>query len=94
MGRLALILLLCALIAFAVHPQSCVNPEDTAKLVNKHVCIDVHVYDVVELADGTRFLDVCARIRRMRNAASQLSACGWIARKWARCGSFATRMWM
>jgi hypothetical protein len=40
--------------------KSCVNPEDAAKLVNKHVCIDVHVYDAVELADGTRFLDECA----------------------------------
>jgi len=27
---------------------------------NKDVCVLVHVYDVVELADGTRFLDVCA----------------------------------
>jgi hypothetical protein len=23
------------------------------------VCIDAHVYDIVELPDGTRFLDVC-----------------------------------
>ena len=27
--------------------------------VNKDVCVAVHVYDVVELPDGTRFLDVC-----------------------------------
>ena len=40
--------------------KSCVNPEDAAKQVNKHVCVDVHVNDVVELADGTRYLDVCA----------------------------------
>lgn len=26
---------------------------------NKDVCVAAHVYDVVELADGTRFLDVC-----------------------------------
>jgi hypothetical protein len=24
------------------------------------VCIHAHVYDVIELADGTRFLDVCS----------------------------------
>lgn len=26
---------------------------------NKDICVSAHVYDVVELADGTRFLDVC-----------------------------------
>jgi hypothetical protein len=43
----------------AAHPKPCINPDDAAKLVNKDVCIQTHVYDVVELADGTRFLDVC-----------------------------------
>ena len=28
--------------------------------LNRDVCISAHVYDVVELADGTRFLDVCS----------------------------------
>jgi hypothetical protein len=28
-------------------------------MVNKDVCITAHVYDVVELPDGTRFLDIC-----------------------------------
>ncbi len=60
MGRLALILLLCPLAAFAAHTKPCVNADEAAKLVNKDVCIDAHVYDVVELQDGTRFLDVCA----------------------------------
>jgi hypothetical protein len=46
--------------AIAAHPKPCMNSEDAAKLVNKDVCVDVHVYDVVELSDGTRFLDVCA----------------------------------
>lgn len=27
---------------------------------HKDVCVEVHVYDVVEVADGTRFLDVCS----------------------------------
>ncbi len=60
MRRFALFVLLCPLAAFAVHPKACVNPEDTAKVLNKDVCVNAHVYDVVELADGTRFLDVCA----------------------------------
>jgi hypothetical protein len=46
--------------ALASHPKPCVNLDDAAQLVNKDVCIEAHVYDVVELADGTRFLDVCA----------------------------------
>jgi hypothetical protein len=44
---------------FASHPKPCIPRDEAAKLVNKDVCVDVHVYDVVELTDGTRFLDVC-----------------------------------
>jgi hypothetical protein len=33
--------------------------DEATKLVNKDVCVTAHVYDVVELPDGTRFLDVC-----------------------------------
>jgi hypothetical protein len=29
-------------------------------MVNKDVCVSAHVYDVVQLPNGTRFLDVCA----------------------------------
>jgi hypothetical protein len=28
-------------------------------MVNKDVCVSAHIYDVVQLPDGTRFLDVC-----------------------------------
>ena len=28
--------------------------------INKDICVSAHVYDVVELPDGTRFLDVCS----------------------------------
>lgn len=59
MGRVALFVLLCPLAAFAADSKPCVKPEDVAKVLNKDVCIDAHVYDVVELPDGTRFLDVC-----------------------------------
>jgi hypothetical protein len=44
----------------ASHPKPCIPTDEAAKLVNKDVCVEVHVYDVVELPDGTRFLDVCS----------------------------------
>ncbi len=44
---------------FAAAPMVCVPPDSVSRPTNKEVCVDVHVYEVVELADGTRFLDVC-----------------------------------
>ena len=38
---------------------SCYHPDDAIHHLNKNLCISAHVYAVVELADGTRFLDVC-----------------------------------
>jgi hypothetical protein len=38
----------------------CVTAEEATKLIDKDVCVSAHIYDVVELPDGTRFLDVCA----------------------------------
>jgi len=29
-------------------------------MLNKDICVSAHIYDVVELPDGTRFLDVCS----------------------------------
>ena len=31
-----------------------------AQILNKDICISAHIYDVVQLPDGTRFLDVCS----------------------------------
>jgi hypothetical protein len=31
-----------------------------AQMLNKDVCVSAHIYDVVQLPDGTRFLDVCS----------------------------------
>lgn len=45
--------------AAAAHPRSCVTADQAMKMVNKDVCVSAHIYDVVELSDGTRFLDVC-----------------------------------
>jgi len=45
--------------SFAAHPKPCVSAGEASKMLNKDVCISTHVYDVVQLPDGTRFLDVC-----------------------------------
>jgi hypothetical protein len=47
-------------LAFAGTQKPCVTAEEATKLVNKDVCVTAHIYEVVELPDGTRFLDVCA----------------------------------
>jgi hypothetical protein len=39
--------------------KSCISIDEAAKQANKDVCITAHVYALVELADGVRFLDVC-----------------------------------
>ena len=59
--RLGWVVLLAALapaLAFAGKPRPCLTAEEASKLVNKDVCVSAHIYDVVELPDGTRFLDV------------------------------------
>ncbi len=40
--------------------KPCFGWVDAERHLNQDVCIRAHVYDVVELADGTRFLDVCS----------------------------------
>jgi hypothetical protein len=62
MRRIAVLALLVALPATALAggPKPCVTADQAAKMVNKDVCITAHVYEVVELPDGTRFLDICA----------------------------------
>lgn len=55
----AFALLLASAHAFA-KPAPCVTADQAATMVNKDICVSAHIYDVVELPDGTRFLDVCA----------------------------------
>jgi hypothetical protein len=38
----------------------CIAPEATVAVINKDTCVSAHVYDVVQLRSGTRFLDVCS----------------------------------
>lgn len=46
-------------LVFAGGPKPCISADEAGKVINKDVCITAHVYDVVELPNGTRFLDVC-----------------------------------
>jgi hypothetical protein len=56
----ALLMFLGSSLALAATPRSCLPAAEAAKLVNKDVCVSAHIYDVVQLTDGTRFLDVCS----------------------------------
>jgi hypothetical protein len=49
---------LCPVASWAA--KTCYSPEEALTHENKDVCVTAHVYEVVELADGTRFLDVCS----------------------------------
>jgi hypothetical protein len=59
--RLLAVLAICApALAFAGKPKPCVPADQAAQMLNKDVCVSAHIYDVVQLSDGTRFLDVCS----------------------------------
>ena len=57
---ISLLIALWPVLAFAGQQKPCVTSDEASRMVNKDVCISAHIYDVVELPDGTRFLDVCA----------------------------------
>jgi len=57
---LAVALLAAPACLFAAKPKSCVSSDEAAQMLNKDICVAAHVYDVVQLPDGTRFLDLCA----------------------------------
>ena len=59
MGWLVLLAAVSPALAYAGSQKPCLTADEATKLVNKDVCITAHIYDVVELPDGTRFLDVC-----------------------------------
>ena len=60
MKSTVMLIVLSPTLAFAGKPRPCVTADEATKLVNKDVCVSAHIYDVVELPDGTRFLDVCS----------------------------------
>jgi hypothetical protein len=45
-------------LAFASSAKPCITAEEASKLVKKDVCVNAHIYDVVQLPNGARFLDV------------------------------------
>jgi len=59
LGWLVVMIACARVMGFSAQPKQCITPDEAARLLNKDVCIVAHVYDVVELTDGTRFLDVC-----------------------------------
>lgn len=59
MRRIALFFALSPALLFAAKPKRCVTAQAASQNLNKDICISAHIYDVVELPDGTRFLDVC-----------------------------------
>jgi len=42
------------------HPSECSQVVQTSLHIANDACVSVHVYDVVALRDGTRFLDLCS----------------------------------
>jgi hypothetical protein len=56
---LVLLALAAPFTAPAGAPKPCVPADQASRLLKKDVCVSAHVYDVVQLPDGTRFLDVC-----------------------------------
>lgn len=57
---LAVVALFLPALACAAKTRPCLSPDAAAQLLNKDICISAHVYDVVSLPDGTRFLDICS----------------------------------
>jgi hypothetical protein len=43
----------------AAAAKPCVSADQASKQLKKDICISAHIYEVVQLPDGTRFLDVC-----------------------------------
>jgi hypothetical protein len=59
-SALAVVLLGAPALAIAAKPKPCVPADQAAQMLDKDLCVSAHIYDVVQLPDGTRFLDVCA----------------------------------
>ena len=59
-GLLSLAILLVPAVSSAAKSRPCFNAEQATQMLNKDICVSAHIYDIVELQDGTRFLDVCS----------------------------------
>ena len=57
---LVLLLTLALMLALREgYARTCYPPDEAAAHAEKDICVAAHVYNVVEAADGTRYLDVC-----------------------------------
>jgi len=59
LGWIAVLLAVSVTLLSAGSQKPCLTADEASKLVNKDVCVTAYIYDVVQLPDGTRFLDVC-----------------------------------
>jgi hypothetical protein len=59
-ASIAVLAVCVSALAFAAKPRPCVTADQATQMLKKDVCVSAHVYEVVELPDGTRFLDVCS----------------------------------
>lgn len=50
---------MCVARPISAAKRVCHPVADATRYTGKDVCISAHVYDVAQLADGTRFLDTC-----------------------------------
>lgn len=54
-------LVLCAgsVPLWGAHSKACVSADQASQKLNQDVCISAHVYEIVQVSDGTRFMDIC-----------------------------------
>ena len=60
MRHVAILIVLWPALAAAKSHKPCVPLDEATRRLNRDVCVTAHVYEVVELPDGTRYLDICA----------------------------------
>jgi len=39
---------------------TCYPPEEASKHLDQELCLSAHIYEIIELPDGSRFLDICS----------------------------------
>jgi hypothetical protein len=55
-----MLLPLTAVISAGAYGRTCHPASEAARYMGKDVCVTAHVYNIVQLRDGTRFLDTCS----------------------------------
>ncbi len=60
LASVAMFVVCAPTLALAGAHKPCVTADQASQMLNKDICVSAHIYDVVQLPDGTRFLDVCS----------------------------------